>query len=179
MSNKALQGMASIVVAGLFTMATASAEPDWKGQGGAMMGHDMAGHGGGMAMGQGMMDHPMMGDMGDHGAMMGGGFGAIWSLNLNDQQRKQLRDINRDLRKKHGDIRDQIEDASDQLWDLYAQDKRDVAAIGKVYDKIFGLRRQMIEQSLEAQNKAGEVLTKEQRDEWKRRQMQWRWNQGR
>ena len=50
-----------------------------------------------------------------------------------------------------------------KLRDLYEVDKRDPAAIGKEYQAIFNLKRQMIEAYLDAQNQIEEVLTPEQR----------------
>ena len=49
-----------------------------------------------------------------------------------------------------------------ELRDLYQADKRDPAAIGKEYQKIFDLKRQIIESILVTQNKVEDLLTPEQ-----------------
>lgn len=49
------------------------------------------------------------------------------------------------------------------LRGLYTADKRDPAAIGNQYKKISDLRRQMVELSVDADNRMEAVLTKEQK----------------
>lgn len=121
-------------------------------------------------MGQGMMGYGM-GMMGPGMGMMGTGMGmhaghemmAILSLKLDDKQRSKVRQLQRELHKKHRDLMDKMMDEREKLEDLYDADKRDPKVIGKAYDKIFDLQRQMIEQSIETSNKALEVLSDEQR----------------
>ena len=127
------------------------------------------------------MDHgDMMGgkDKGDWGSSGGGGGwesgegGAMASqrmrmlamLDLTLEQRKQVRDIQRENKHKQIDLNDKIGDLSDKLLDMYKQDKRDAKEIGKVYGQIFDIRRQMIELSIEATNRVTDVLSKEQRE---------------
>jgi len=87
----------------------------------------------------------------------------VWNLDLNDRQRKEIRAITRELRAKVWEIEDKIEDTSDELFTLYGGKHRDSKAIGKVYDKIFDLRRQKIELSIDAGNRVEAILTPEQR----------------
>ena len=54
-----------------------------------------------------------------------------------------------------------------KLRDLYDTDTPDAKKIGAVYDKIFGLKRQLIVSGIEANNKARAVLTKEQQEQIK------------
>ncbi len=135
---------------------------------GMMMGGGMMG--GGM-MGGGMMDMMMGGGMMGGGmggmGMMGGGMGPMAMLNLTDEQRGKIRKIEDDQRKKNRDLYGKIEDESVKLRDLYDTDTPDAKKIGAVYDKIFDLKREAIVASIEAQNKARAVLTKEQQDQLK------------
>ncbi len=126
----------------------------------------------------GMMG-PHMGMMGPHMGMMGmmhgmdrmgmiGSPGPIWMLDLSDGQRSELYKIRRQLRKKNWSMTGQIMDEMDTLQELYAADTRDAAAIGKVYGKIFDLKRQIIEASIEAGNQMEQVLSTEQAEQLQR-----------
>lgn len=130
------------------------------GMGGGMMGSGMMGGGmmGGGMMGGGMMGGGMMG-----GGMMGhGGMGSIYMLDLKDEQRDKIDDIMYAMRKQHWELMGKMMDHSRKLQKLYNADTRDAGAIGKVYDDIFRLKRQMIVEAIEADNKAQAVLTKKQ-----------------
>lgn len=126
-----------------------------------MMGPGMTGPGMmggyyGMPHGMGMMGPGMMGPgMG----MMG----AFYALDLNDDQRKKLRQIQDGLRKQHWELMGKVQDEYAKLRDLYAADTRDPAAIGAQAQRIFDLRRQMLESSVEAGNRMEAVLTAEQK----------------
>lgn len=121
----------------------------------------MQGRGGMGQMGQGMMG--MM-----HGMGMMGGTEAIQMLDLSDAQRSKVKKIRRGLRKKNWPLMGQMMDEMETLRELYAADTRDSAAIGKVYSKIFDLKRQMIEASVDAGNQMEQILNKEQREQMKR-----------
>jgi len=126
----------------------------------------------------------------DHGGGMGGGMGGghhkadkewdnkagpdseghmtmrmrmVWNLYLNDRQRKEVRAITRELRAKVWALEDKMEDVSDELFQLYGGKHRDPKAIGKVYSKIFDLRRQKIELQIEAGNRIEALLNAEQK----------------
>ena len=150
-------GLAPALVLAL-GMSTANAE-EW----GAGSWDDKGGKGGGAA------------NWGGAGAM---GFGeghmtarlrAIWKLDLTAEQKVKIRAIQKDLRAKHWELEDKIDEASDELMGMYKFPKRDPQAIGKVYGKIFDYRRQMIELAVDAGNKAGDVLTTEQWKEWQKK----------
>lgn len=151
-------------------MGGAAVQPGWQGgMAGGMMGPGMMGPGmmgpgmmGLGMMGQGMMGHGMMG----HGMMGQGmmeGMGMLAGVDLSDEQRKRLYAIHDGARKQHWDLMGRIMDERTKLRDLYMADKHDPAAIGAEYQRIFDLRRQMIEASVTAHNQAEEVLTPEQR----------------
>ncbi len=119
------------------------------GYGTGTVGPDMLGWGGGMGPG---LRAPIWGRM-----------TAIWTLSdLSDQQRGQVRQVYSDLHKQNRGLRDQIMDQQDKLWDLYGQEKRNASAIGDLYNKISDLRRQMIVNSIDAANRAQDVLTPKQ-----------------
>lgn len=172
-----------------FTLFTASAVSacDWMGMGPGMM------YGGGYGMGPGMMgpgmmgmDRGMMGGWYDDGwddrymgrGMMGhgmmGGYGPGAELNLNEQQQKKITQIQDDLRKKHWDLMGKMNQENAKLRDLYYSDQRDPATIGQQQQRIFDLRRQMMESAIEAQNRMEAVLTPEQKE-----QMRGQYGQGR
>ena len=118
----------------------------------------------------GHMMGPMGGMMGPMGGMMGPmGYmmGNLAGLDLTDKQRDQVRDIHRSMRKKHFGLMEKMMDASDQLYKLYDVDKPDAEKIGKVYDEIYKIKRQMIQEHIEIKNKIYDLLTKEQREKFK------------
>lgn len=152
---------------GLFS-ATAGADPDpWYPQG--MMMQGSGGYGPGM---MGSCDPEMMGHMGSSGRNMMGGYGhgmmGYRSLNLSKEQRTKINQINDDTRKKHWELMGRMQELSSNVRNLYDADKWDAIEIGKAYQKIFDLKRQMIESSVEAHNRKDAVLTKEQREQLKK-----------
>ena len=109
----------------------------------------------GMGMGPGMTMGPGM----------RGGYGPGAALNLNEQQQKQITQIQDELRKKHWNLMGKMNDERVKLRDLYTSGKRDPAAIGQQQQRIDDLRRQMVESSVEAQNRMEAVLTPEQKQQ--------------
>ena len=108
---------------------------------------------------------PMMGPMmmGPMGPMMGN----LVGLDLTDKQREQIRDIQRNMRKQHFELMDKMMDTSDKLYKLYDVDKPDPEKIGKVYDEIYKIKRQMIQEHIEIRNRVYDLLTKEQREKFR------------
>ena len=152
-----------VLLAGLSTVV--NAQPPMGG-GDHMMGG--MGHGG-MEGGHGMM--------GGHspGKHMSGELSAVWSVGLDEKQRVAVRKISRELRKTKWEIKGKIADQSDRLWELYDEDNPDAAKIGAVYGKMFDLRRQMIEETIKAQNKVNDLLSDKQRRMLKQRMWRWGW----
>jgi Spy/CpxP family protein refolding chaperone len=138
---------------------------------GGQMGGKMCDHKGGMMDGQmgGMMCDHKGGMMGGHGAGMMGSPHAhmIMSLDLSDEQRSKIVKLSDELKHDNWATKGLIMDESAKLRDLYAADKRDPSAIGKEYQKIFDLKRKMIEATIASQNRVEEVLTPEQRAQLK------------
>jgi len=112
------------------------------------------------------MGGPGMMGMGGPGMMgMGGpGMMGMGMFDLSDAQRKKMRDIQRGMRKSHFNLMEKMSDDHEALADLYRTDHPDPKKVGIVYGRIFALKRQMIESSIDASNRMRDVLTKEQRD---------------
>lgn len=140
------------------------------------MGPGMMGYGHGSGMGPGMM--------GGHGVgpsvmgpgmmgpgMMGGGMGrmgAVWSLDLTDEQANRLERIHDELHRQHRGLMPKMWEAQDRLRELYNAENRDPPAIGKAYAQASDLQRQMLESHVQAEKQMEEVLTREQREQLRR-----------
>ena len=118
-------------------------------------------------MGAGMMgkcDMRMMGGMGMMGEM-----GAISHLDLNDSQRKQILKLHDELRRKNWDAMGKMQDEMARLRDaMWATGKRDRAAILAANQRMSELRLQMLENALDAADKAEALLTPQQREQLRR-----------
>jgi Spy/CpxP family protein refolding chaperone len=122
----------------------------------------------GMGMGPGMMGGSGM--MGMGAGMMGGGMMGLHGLNmldLGDEQRGKINAIHDKLRKQHWEVMGKMMDEHNALRDLYDAETLDGKKIGAAYDRIFKLKRQMIDTGIKAHNDAVAVLTKEQREQLK------------
>lgn len=124
------------------------------GMGQGMMGMGQGMTGPGMGMGPGMMGPGMM-----------GGYGPGATLNLSGPQQKQITQIQDELRKKHWDLMGKMNTEQAKLRDLYYAAPRDPKAIGQQQQRLYDLRRQMVESSVEAQNRMEAVLTPEQKEQ--------------
>ena len=104
------------------------------------------------------------GMMGDYstGRMMTPDMHLLTMLDLTDEQHSKITRISDELRHNNWATQGLMNDETAKLRDLYEADARDPAAIGKEYQKIFDLKRQMIEAYLTAQNRIEAVLTPEQ-----------------
>lgn len=164
----------SVALAALFFAAGANlavADPDsrWGGMGPGMMGGSGYGMGPGMmgGYGQGGMGPGMMGGYGmGHGMM---GYGNYRDLDLNKDQRNKITQIRKTMRIKQWALMSDMMDAQDNLQELYDVDKQDAAAINKQYKILEDLRRQMVENMVEANNQINAILTKEQREKMRER----------
>jgi Spy/CpxP family protein refolding chaperone len=134
--------------------------------------------GGGPDMGPGMMwggrPHMGAGMMGGYrgygmgpGMMMGGyGLGPIYRLDLNDDQRRQLTKIDDELRRRNWDLMGKMQDEMARLRDAtWAADKRDRNAILAASKRMSELRQQMLENRLDAEDKAEALLTAPQKEQ--------------
>jgi Spy/CpxP family protein refolding chaperone len=116
----------------------------------------------------------MMGGRGMGAGMMGYGMGfmsprALASLDLSDAQRKQIVSVQDELRKKNwaamGTMQDEMVKVRDAFW---AGEKRDRAAILAGNKRMFEIRQQMLENSLDSADRVDQVLTPQQRAQLKK-----------
>jgi Spy/CpxP family protein refolding chaperone len=106
-----------------------------------------------------------MGMMGGMGMM---GLGPIGRLDLNDTQHQQVLKIEDELRRKNWDVMGKMQDEMAKLRDSMWSGKRDRAAILAANKRMSDLRQQMLENSLDARDKAEAVLTPQQREQLRR-----------
>ncbi len=105
--------------------------------------------------------HGMMGEQ-DAGMMMEPDMHLLGALTLSKDQQSKINKLSDELKHNNWATLGLINDETAKLRDLYEADKRDPAAIGKEYQKVFDLKRQMIETYLDTQNRIEEILTPEQ-----------------
>ncbi len=127
--------------------------------------------GGGMGMmGPGMMGPGTMmgGGMMGPGMMPGGmGMQAMHGLDLDQEQVQKMTQIHRELATKHAGM---IADMQQQHWQLrqeLAKDRPDPETVGKLYGRMFEMRRQMIQDRVKAMNRLRDTLTEEQREQFR------------
>jgi len=156
------------------------------GPGTGMMGMGPGMMGGGYGMGPGMMGGGyggmgMMGmgpGMGMMGGMMGmgqgmmGGYGVMGMMDLTDDQRTKMTKTFDAERKQHWAIMGKMMEEQNKLRDLYNVDKPDPKKVGAVYGEIAKLQQQMIETHIQATNQVQDMMTKEQREQFRQ------WNHG-
>ncbi|HUL63500.1 MAG TPA: Spy/CpxP family protein refolding chaperone [Burkholderiaceae bacterium] len=116
----------------------------------------------------------MMGGRGMGAGMMGYGMGfmsprTLASLDLTEAQRKQIVSVQDELRKKNwgamGAMQDEMVKVRDAFW---AGEKRDRTAILAGNKRMFEIRQQMLENSLDAADRIDQVLTPQQRAQLKK-----------
>ncbi len=126
----------------------------------------------GWNMGPGMMGGPGWGMgpgmMGGYGPGWGAGPGrALGSLDLDDAQRKQLRELQQQQRHKHWALMGQMHDEMEKLQDAWDGETgmRDRAAILAASKRLADLRQQGLESRLDAAEQFDKILTPEQREQ--------------
>lgn len=108
------------------------------------------------------------GMMGGYGMMDGYRMQRYGGLDLSADQMSKIDKIRDETRKKHWDLMGKMMDEGVRLRELRNAEKPDPAVIGKQYAKIQDLRRQMLEQSIDAENHMEALLTKEQKDQFRK-----------
>ncbi|MFH2210920.1 MAG: Spy/CpxP family protein refolding chaperone [Pseudomonadota bacterium] len=141
--------------------------PGMMGGGGMMGGMGQGMMGGGMGM-MGGMGPGMMGGGGMMGGMGQGMMSRMAMLDLSDAQAEQLEKIQAEAMKKQRKLMRQMWDEQEKMSDLYDEEKRDPASIGKAYSKLSDIHRQAIEIRIDTENKAAAVLSKEQKAQMRR-----------
>jgi Spy/CpxP family protein refolding chaperone len=122
--------------------------------------HEMDDHYG-YGMGGDPYGYGMMGGQG-MGMMMEPNMHMLEALALSEEQQAKITKLADELKHDNWATQGLLNDETAKLRDLYEADKRDPAAIGAEYQKVFDLKRQMIETYLGIQNRIEEVLTPEQ-----------------
>lgn len=97
---------------------------------------------------------------------MAGGPGAMVGIDLSDEQRARMREIQRELFRQETALREKLYEEYGKLEELFDADKPDPKAVREAYDRIHALRRQKIEARLQAHNRMYDLLTEEQRKLW-------------
>jgi Spy/CpxP family protein refolding chaperone len=127
------------------------------------------GWGPGYRGGFGMMGGPGMG-----AGMMGYGMGFVGprtlaALDLSEAQRKQIVSVQDEARKKNwtamGAMQDEMVKVRDAFW---VGEKRDRAAILAGNKRMFEIRQQMLENSLDVADRIEQILTPQQRAQLKK-----------
>jgi len=98
----------------------------------------------------------------------GPGYMMMWTdpegkLKLNDDQRKKIYNIQRDMRKKQWDLMEQMHTTMTKVYPLMNADKRDTKAILSAFEPMFQMRKQMLTIQIETANRIDAVLSPEQR----------------
>nr|VFK50791.1 MAG: Heavy-metal resistance [Candidatus Kentron sp. TUN]VFK51033.1 MAG: Heavy-metal resistance [Candidatus Kentron sp. TUN]VFK52017.1 MAG: Heavy-metal resistance [Candidatus Kentron sp. TUN] len=97
----------------------------------------------------------------------------LWQLfqipDLSDEQREKIRNILDEVRRSHWELMGERMEHSVQLRRLYEAERLDAKAIGAESAKIFDVQKRMIESDIETSQKAMDVLTDKQREQFRSR----------
>ncbi len=93
----------------------------------------------------------------------------LYGLDLSDEQRAQVEEIHHELERTLWQLEGPLIDERARLRKLYAASEWDAQAIGKAYAAMFDLRRQRIEATIDAYNRARASLSEEQREQLRER----------
>lgn len=111
--------------------------------------------------------------MGSPGMMRGYGPGAAAGIELSDEQRAKMREIQREQFKQQSALREKMFSEYGRIEELYDNDKPDPKAVREAYERMYDLRKQMIEAGLQAHGKMYDLLTDDQRKAWRTQRRQW------
>jgi Spy/CpxP family protein refolding chaperone len=136
------------------------------GPGGYGMGPGIAGPG---MMGPGMMGPGMMGGFGPGtGPGMMGRYGGYGGLDLTDEQRAKIGEIQQEVSRKQWDLMAKMHEQGYQIQGLDESGKSDDTAARKAYEAMAAAHKQTFETMLDARKRIDAVLTKEQREQLRR-----------
>lgn len=105
--------------------------------------------------------------------MRGYGPNAAAGLELTVEQREKMRTIQKDMFKQNMALMEKMVDEYSQVESLSDADKQDTKSILEAYDRQSALRRQMMSNRLQAQQKMYDLLTDEQRKSWRSQRRNW------
>ena len=115
-----------------------------------------------------LADPPPGGGSGMMGGGMGSGMmggGMLGGLNLADDQRRKIDNINHELQKKNWEPGGKMLDEQYKQRSLQYSDRRDIKAMSEAHKRMQDLEHQQYQARLEAQEKIDAVLTKEQKEQ--------------
>ena len=125
------------------------------------MGPGMMGYGQGYGMGPGMMGGYGMGP-----GMMGGfGPGYGYGLDLSDEQRAKISEIQQELAQKHWELMGTMHRQGGPMSQAFGPGPIDEQAARKAYEAMASAQKQMFELSLQTRKRIDAVLTPEQREQ--------------
>lgn len=164
----------ALVLVAVLVFGMASVADAQRGQG--MMGRQQPGDYGerGMDYGPGMMGGPGMGMMYGHGmggpgmGMMGSGMGTMGCLilpDLSEEQREQLRSIQRDTRRNHMEAMLEMMEIRDDMMLEMAAERPDAAKVRELQEAMSSKHADMIESGIESRNRMNDLFTDEQREQ--------------
>jgi Spy/CpxP family protein refolding chaperone len=155
----AIGTVAALAICGAVVYAQESTAYRWGP--GMMAGAGGAGYRGGFGMmgGPGMMGYEM-GLVGPR---------TLAALDLTEPQRKQIVSAQDELRKKNWTAMGSMHDEMVKVRDAFWAERRDRAAILAGNKRMFEIRQQMLENSLDAADRIEQVLTPQQRAQLKKR----------
>lgn len=143
--------------------------PGMMGRGYGPMGPGMMGQGYGpgmMGRGSGPMGPGMMGPGYGPGGMGGMMHGAAYAaLDLSDEQRAKIAEIQDALRQTHWALMGAMHESRQKLLELEREGRADDAAAREAYDAMSAVRQTMLATMRDAQQRIEALLTQEQRDQ--------------
>ena len=184
MTRTILGKSAALAILAVLVFGMASVADAQRGQG--MMGRQQPGDYGerGMEYGPGMMGGPGMGMMGSGMGgpgmgmgmgMMGSGMGTMGCMmlpDLSDEQREELRSIQRETRRKHMEAMLEMMELRDDMMLEMASERPDAAKVRELQEAMSSKHADMIESDIESRNRMNDLFTDEQREQMRQYQGQ-------
>jgi Spy/CpxP family protein refolding chaperone len=153
----------------LGTAAAAFSQPYGMGpgmMGGYGMGPGMmGGYGPGAGMGPGMMGGYAPGYGMGPGMMGGFGPGFGYGMDLSDEQRAKMSEIQQELAQKHWELMGRMHQQGGPMSQAFGPGPIDEKAARKAYEAMAEAQKQMFDLSLQARKRIDAVLTPEQREQ--------------
>lgn len=126
-----------------------------------------------MMMGQGMMGGGM--DMMGPG-MMGGGMGMMMDpammFDLTEEQRQEMRSMQRDMRREHMNTMLDVMDLRDEMWEEMLADRPDPERVRELHSQMAEHHGEIMESRVEMRNRMYDLLTDEQREQMREMRQQ-------
>ena len=88
-------------------------------------------------------------------------------LELSKEQRDAIRKIQNSESKLHSDLMEKMMRQSGELFKLYNVEKPNPETVGKVYDEIHKIKREMIQEHIKIRNQIYDLLTEEQKEKFR------------